>query len=348
MKKVLLLTVVCAIGITFWYKTNNVPVKSKLTFNKPIDVLLLTALPASGKSEVRKYLSNLSPEECRNNFGIGETVQIDDFPYVHIMRRVSDELSSRGIEPPFFPSPAMSFKDSRDWGMLIKLVNEDYSDLVNKNKPNPSSAAMWLFNRMDKARMQVGAEPVFRDMDASLKKELLVALEKDAKKLLKNKINEIPDTLEGKTVVIEFARGGADSSPMPLPSPYGYKYSFAQLSPEILEKASVLYIWVSPEESRKKNEARANPNDPGSILNHCVPRAVMYNDYGCDDIEHLIESSDKPDTIKVNAYGKEYYLPIGRFDNRVDKTTFVHDDKWAQSDINALQSSLEEAFSAFN
>ena len=73
--------------------------------SKHIDVLLLLALPASGKSEARRYLASLSPEQCQEQFGIGHTVQLDDFPYVHIMRRVSDELTARGHEGAFFVSP---------------------------------------------------------------------------------------------------------------------------------------------------------------------------------------------------------------------------------------------------
>ena len=87
--------------------------------SKHIDVLLLLALPASGKSEARRYLANLSPEQCHDQFGLGHTVQLDDFPYVHIMRRVSDELTARGHEGMFFISPALPFRDPVDWLTLI-------------------------------------------------------------------------------------------------------------------------------------------------------------------------------------------------------------------------------------
>ncbi len=70
--------------------------------SKLIDTLLLLALPASGKSEVRRYLAKLTPDQCREDFGLGPTVQLDDFPYVHIMRRIDEELGRRGQETLFF------------------------------------------------------------------------------------------------------------------------------------------------------------------------------------------------------------------------------------------------------
>ena len=67
-------------------------------------------------------------------------------------------------------------------------------------------------------------------MPAELRSELVGAIEDEARNLLEEKLAGIPDSLEGRTIVIEFARGGADGSSMPLPAPFGYQYSFAQLS----------------------------------------------------------------------------------------------------------------------
>jgi hypothetical protein len=340
-----LLTVFCSMAAI---TVVGMAAKNQEAAKKPIDILLLNALPGSGKSEVRRYLSSLDPAQCRQEFGIEATVQIDDFPYVYMMRRVSDELRDRGHEGAFFLSLALPFRDSRDWGTLSHLINEDYSDLIQEKKFNPKSAAEWVFDRIDAARTKVGAEAVFKKMPKKLRNDIAMAVENDAKKLLKDKNDEIDKAkgLKSKTVVIEFSRGGADSSPMPLPAPYGYKYSYEQLSPEILEKASILYLWVSPEESRRKNEARANPNDPGSILNHCVPRAVMYTEYGCDDIEWLLSVAKNPGTVCITTHGKSYNIPFGRFDNRTDKTTFTHADSssWSEENVQALHNGLKDAF----
>ena len=314
--------------------------------SKHLDILLLLALPASGKSEARTYLASLSPQECEQHFGIGHTVQLDDFPYVHIMRRVSDELTARGHDGPYVRSAALPFREPLDWGPLIELMNEDYRDLISGNQPRPDSAARYLLDRFDRARGVVGAPLVFADLDPGLRGELETALETECRDLLEKKNAEHPDTLEGKTVVIEFARGGADGSPLPLPAPYGYRYSLAQLAPEILDQAAILYIWVTPEESRRKNLHRTDPDDPGSILNHGVPNAVMYGDYGCDDMQWLLDDSGRPNAVKVERDGRNWHLPVGRFDNREDLTTFIRDDlgRWQPADVARLQAGMEAAF----
>ena len=313
---------------------------------KHIDILLLCALPASGKSEARRYLASLSPEECHEQFGIGETVQLDDYPYVHMMRRTSEELRALGHDPVFFDSDDLPMKNPLDWGTLMELLNEDYHDLVSKTRPAPACPTTWLMERFDACREKVGAETFWRGLDGDARAKLIETLQPEAKKLVDDKVAEVPDTLEGKTVVVEFARGGRHGSEMPLEDPWGYQYSLRMLCPEMLEKSSILYIWVTPEESRRKNDARADPNDPGSILNHGVPIEVMMNDYGCDDVEHLLATSEKPNTITVTAHGKTYHLPLGRFDNRVDLTTFIRDpeESWSDEDVAKLKAGMRAAF----
>ncbi len=314
--------------------------------SKHIEILLLLALPASGKSEVRRYLASLSPEQCHEQFGIGHTVQLDDFPYVHIMRRVSDELTARGHEGMFFISGALPFRNPIDWLTLIELVNEDYEDLVARNRPAPESAALWVFDRIDAARVRAGGEAIIGTLDEALRQEIAGPIEEEARTLLNDKIAEVTEDLETKTIVIEFARGGADGSTFPLPRPFGYQSSLAQLHPDILAKAKILYIWVEPSESRRKNEARTDPNDPGSILHHGVPLAVMYGDYGVCDMAYQLEQSGKEDAVKVVKDGREYFLPVGRFDNRIDLTSFIREDpeNWSEEDRSQLQAGLRKAF----
>lgn len=307
-----------------------------------LDVLLLLALPASGKSEVRRYFASLTPEQCRDEMHMGSTVQLDDYPYVHMMRRVSQELRTMGRDGVFFDSDDLPMKEQRDWGTLIQLVNEDFDDLMKRNRPAPASAAAWLLNRFDAARGSVGAEKPFAALPSDVRSQLVAALEQESAELLRDKNQGIPDSLDGRTIVIEFARGGPDGTKPPLPAPLGYQYSLATLSDEILSRASILYVWVTPEESRRKNTERTDPNDPGSILHHGVPMAVMLGDYGTDDMEWLIANSGRADTVKVEARGKSWNIPVAAFDNRVDKTTFVRNDKsaWKPEQVQALHSGL--------
>ena len=311
-----------------------------------LDVVLLLALPASGKSEVRKYLASVSPERCRSDFHMGETVQLDDYPYVHMMRRIDDELARIGRKREYFQAGDRPFQDPTDWGTLIELLNEDFDDLVARRTVKPASAARWLFGRLDAAAQRAGARAKMTSVPEPDLATLADALEKEAAGVLAEKEAGYPDTLDGRTVVIEFARGGADGSTMPLKEPFGYQYSLAKLSPALLARSSILYIWVEPEESRRKNYERTDPNDPGSILNHGVPIAVMLGDYGCDDMAHLIATSDRPDTVRVEAHGQAWHLPVARFDNRVDRTTFVRGpkDAWKPANVAALHDGLRGAF----
>ncbi|MBI5499973.1 MAG: hypothetical protein HY907_07000 [Deltaproteobacteria bacterium] len=314
-----------------------------------IDTLLLLALPASGKSEVRKYLEKLSPEKCRADFGVGPNVQLDDFPYVHFLRRVDDVLEKLGRPRLFYHGPERGFREGRDWGTLIELVNQDREALETRPAVPPKGArAKLLLARIDEAGMKAGIKPRLAALDGKSRTAVADALDHEAGDLLRGLADARPESLKDRTIVIEFARGGPEGSTMPLPAPFGYAYSLAMLSPRILEHASVLYIWVTPEESRRKNVARANPDDPGSILHHGVPESVMRGDYGCDDLEWLLGQSDRPGSIRITAHGKTWYLPVGRFDNRVDRTSFIRADpkQWAAPDVKNLHDGLRQAFDA--
>lgn len=290
------------------------------------NTVLLVALPASGKSEVRNFMANIEPERLQEEFHIGANLQLDDFPYVHMMRRIDNELMALGEERLYYPGED-PFIDGRDWGTLCQLLNEDYKDMMNRTVVNPESAAEYLMERMDRASMAVGLPPRNSLLKPEVRKAVAEKLEAEARKMLDDKHAQYPESFENKTIIIECARGGKDGSSMPLTGTFGYQYSFPQFCPEILENAVILYIWVTPEESRRKNNARANPDDPGSNLFHGVPMSVMLGDYGCDDMEYLLEHSEIKDTITVESCGRTYHLPIGVFDNRVDKTSFLRADK---------------------
>jgi hypothetical protein len=316
-----------------------------------IPTLLLLALPASGKSEIRRYLSSLNPDRAATDFGLGRSVQLDDYPYVHLMRRISSELRHLYESPVFFGSDSTPFLEPADWGTLIHLVNEDYADLGRPREPEPPpSAAGWLLDRMDRARRMVGLPAVLTDVSNGEREMLALAVEADARQLWSDRQAAINEDAAGATVVIEFARGGPEGASLPLAGSHGYLYSLSQLSPEILKAASILYVWVTPEESRRRNVERAQPGIDGdaSILHHGVPEIVMRQDYGIDDLLWLIEQSDRPDTIRVEAHGDVFQLPVAVFDNRTDQTSFLREDPatWPEEAVAGLHAELEEAFTS--
>ena len=303
--------------------------------NNVFKVVLLQALPASGKSEVRNFMAHVEPGRLQEEFHIGENLQLDDFPYVHMMRRIDNELQAMGQERVFYPGEE-PFKDGRDWGTLCNLLNEDYHDLMNRNVIKTDSAAKLLFDRLDRAGLAAGIKPRMGLLKEEIRDKLASILEKEARIMLNEKHAGYPESFENKTIIIECARGGPDGASMPLTGTFGYQYSLPMFCPEILENAVILYIWVTPEESRRKNADRADPNDPGSNLHHGVPMAVMLGDYGCDDMEYLIKNTDVENTVNVKAHGTTYHVP----------------DKWDKDKVaevtKAIRQATDAMFSHYN
>ena len=313
---------------------------------RTIDTLLLLALPASGKSELRRYLAHLDLQVAAEDLHLGPTVQLDDYPYVHMMRRIAQELTLMAEDPMFFTDDASSFTEPQDWGTLIQLLNEDYG-LLGTKLVSPESAALWLFDRLDRARSAVGALPGLGMLDTRARRRLAAALEEEALELWTDLADSVESWSDGDTVVIEFARGGPDGAAMPLTPPLGYAYSLGELSEDIVARSSILYVWVTPEESRRRNDERARPGRAGdaSILHHGVPGAVMLDDYGSDDLPWLIEKGGG-ETVPVEKGGSPAQVPVAVFDNRTDHTSFLREDpeRWPDAAISALHSELSAVF----
>ena len=312
-----------------------------------IDTLLLLALPASGKSEVRRFLAHVDPSIAAGDFGLGPTVQLDDYPYVHFMRRISQEARRLDAAPVFFASDDQPFLDGRDWATLIELVNEDYAEL-GTTPAVPAQPGAWLLGRFDRAREAIGADAPFADLADDTIASIAMELDAEVAEFARERSAELASYEAGEsTVVIEFARGGPEGTEVPLPDPHGYQYSLRHLSPDILRRAAALYVWVTPEESRRRNDERAKPGREGdaSILHHGVPESVMRGEYGVDDFTHLLEAGGGS-SLGIGAHGSEYRIPAAVFDNRVDHTSFLRADPadWDPADVEAIHTALESAF----
>jgi hypothetical protein len=321
---------------------------------KLLDTLLLFSLPASGKSEMRRYLASLSSDQCRVDFGMGPTLQLDDYPYVHLMHRIDDELKRHGRPYAYYQGPSRPFRDNWTWAVLIELLNEDYADLRAGRQVEAKSAARRLFDRLDGAHARLHMDEPMGDLPARIRRQVAEALEAECRAELEalNRQNALGTS--GRTIVIEAARGGPNGSAFPLIPPHGYETAFQHLSTDILERSSLLYIWVDAEESRRKNIERGRPDGQGSILHHSVPMEVMLGQYGCDDMAWMLERSDRPGTIKVERLVTEgdrfatrtYRIPAARFDNRTDLTSFIREpqESWKAEDVAAIHGELKAAF----
>lgn len=313
--------------------------------NELLEIMLLLGLPASGKSEIRRFLANLDKETLTRDFHIGDTIHLDDFPYVYLMRKIDSLLEKNNYPRIFSDSEESPFKDPRDWGTLIHLLNEDYCDLLSEKIVISTSYTKALFGRIDNAGSKVHIPRRLASLPNRAIEEIEVELEGEVRKLFDDKVASCIDSLEGKTVIIEFARGGAQGSSLPLKPPFGYQYSLMQLADEILEKSVVLYNWVTPEESRRKNSDRADPKNPGSILHHGVPMEVMLKEYGTDDAKWLEDNSDLQGTVTIKKGSKDFRIPIAFFDNRNDKTTFLRQDTslWDKDNVEEISKTLKSA-----
>ena len=78
-------------------------------------------------------MASLTDEQCRRDFGMGPTLQLDDYPYVHLMHCIDDELQ-HGWHDVYYHGPSRPFRDNWTWAVLIELLNEDYAHLCRRRR----------------------------------------------------------------------------------------------------------------------------------------------------------------------------------------------------------------------
>jgi hypothetical protein len=108
------------------------------------------------------------------------------------------------------------------------------------------------------------------------------------------------------TTLVEFSRGSQHG---------GYTDALPRLPGELLERAVLLYVHVSYEESLRKNRRRYNPAKPDSILEHGLPDEKLKVLYERDDWESL--TAGDPEYLLFNGLA----LPYVVFQNEDDVTT---------------------------
>lgn len=113
-----------------------------------------------------------------------------------------------------------------------------------------------------------------------------------------------PGYHDSKTTLIEFARGGEN----------GIFEALSYLHEEILQRAALMYIRVSYEESARKNRRRARKGEEDSILYHSLPDEKMEFYYKTNDW-NTIEAKDSQ-FIDV----KGWKIPYAVFENEPEKT----------------------------
>ena len=316
--------------------------------NKVLPILMFCALPASGKSESRRFIKSLTKEDmAKFHLGDGST-QVDDYPYVDALEKIDVFCYETLGKTIFKDRNTRLFLNGYEWGCLTYLINDDYLDIKKLDKKIPK---------------EYEEDPVkrrFEELEKNSDKEKFAEFKKKCfdvcNTLLHDKYDNIPESLEGKTIIFEFSRGGAKGSSFPLEPPKGYEYTLSLFDDEILNNANILYIWVTPEQSFNKNRQRALEGQQGKSqtvstqlsLNHGVPDSVMINEYGTDDFEYLINLSKNGKYIPIKKNGKEFKIKAGRLDNRNDLTSdFRKPQKdWSKEQIEKMTEAMIKAFDA--
>jgi hypothetical protein len=166
---------------------------------------------------------------------------------------------------------------------------------------------LWAWFEEDAILMQMGKPRLHTTEDRYFKASYLwdllirrICLEYD------KRLRDNPNYHDQFTTIIEFARGSEHG---------GFARAFQHLSQRVLERAAIVYINVSYEESRRKNRQRFNPDRPDSILEHGLSDEKLERLYRKSDWETVSAANSEFITIQ------NHRLPYVVFENEDDVTT---------------------------
>ena len=323
--------------------------------NATIDTLLLFSLPASGKSEVRRYMDQLTPQQCRDDFNIGTTLQLDDYPYVHLMHRIDDLLLERGWKAAYYRGPNRPFIDEWTWAALIELLNEDYRNLVDSRQVQVASAAQHLFDRLDAAHQQAGrqaaavrgavAHPPRGGRGAGGRVPQGAGHPQQAERARQegqdHRHRGRPRRAQRHGLPAHAAVWLRDRLRPPLAHHPGARQRALHLGRAAGEPPQEHRARPPRRLGQHPAPQRAHGGDAGPVRQgrHGLPAGADRSSAGTIRVDRLLERGGKYEP-------KSYYLPVGRFDNRTDRTSFVREpkEKWAKADVERLHGGLKIAF----
>jgi hypothetical protein len=92
-----------------------------------------------------------------------------------------------------------------------------------------------------------------------------------------------PEWYDANTMIVEFSRGKVDG---------GYRRAYELIAPEVWDRAAILYIQVTYEESARRNEARYQEKLAHSILAHKLPDEALQRFSAEQDFLELADGRD--------------------------------------------------------
>jgi hypothetical protein len=111
------------------------------------DVLILIGRPASGKSEIIHFLTQLPPDERRRRFHLGSLDILDDFPMLWAWFEEDQILSDKLGQPRLHSDSQGYFLHPSYWQLLIERLDLEYHKHLRADGSHQASTTLVEFSR---------------------------------------------------------------------------------------------------------------------------------------------------------------------------------------------------------